>query len=306
MKVSTSLSYQRSLTNIQDGQAQVAKTREQLSTGKVMVRPSDDPSKLAQIENLDRAVAKTESYGDLITHLKDRYQLEETVLRNGADILIRMKDLALQAANDSLSPADRDIIAVEAKGLRDELLSIANTRDVDGNTIFAGSNTEADAFVTNDTGSVVYQGDTRQTQVNVSDARQLSKNRNGLEIFYSPIRAQDDGQNQGIGFFNALDDFVAGLQGNDVGAINRSLSELDLMHESVAKAVGRIGSELQSAETQLEINQDSLLRLQTLRSGEEDLDYAEAVTRFNQEMTRLEATQATFSRVSQLSLFEYL
>jgi flagellin-like hook-associated protein FlgL len=46
--------------------------------------------------------------------------------------------------------------------------------------------------------------------------------------------------------------------------------------------------------------------LETLLSGEVDLDYSEALTRFNEEMTRLEATQASFAKVARLSLFEYL
>jgi flagellar hook-associated protein 3 FlgL len=56
----------------------------------------------------------------------------------------------------------------------------------------------------------------------------------------------------------------------------------------------------------MEINADSRLRMQSMLSNEEDLDYAEAITRFNQEMTRLEATQTSFAKVAQLSLFEYL
>jgi flagellar hook-associated protein 3 FlgL len=67
-----------------------------------------------------------------------------------------------------------------------------------------------------------------------------------------------------------------------------------------------VGSEIQSVETQMEINADSRLRMQSMLSNEEDLDYAEAITRFNQEMTRLEATQTSFAKVAQLSLFEYL
>ncbi len=58
MKISTSLNYQRALANIQEAQSQVSKTREQVATGKVMVRPSDDPTKIATVENLDRAIAK--------------------------------------------------------------------------------------------------------------------------------------------------------------------------------------------------------------------------------------------------------
>jgi flagellar hook-associated protein 3 FlgL len=188
MKISTALNFQRSLNTMQETQNQVSKTREQLATGKEIVRPSDDTIKVSAIENLDRAIAKEDTYQTVMGQLKDRYQQEETSLTNGSDILVRIKELALQGANATLSAKDREIIAVEVQGLRDELLSIANSRDVNGNAIFAGGNTEADAFQTQADGSVVYQGDARQTMVNVSDARQLGKNRNGLDVFSSADR----------------------------------------------------------------------------------------------------------------------
>ena len=148
MKISTQLNFQRSLNSMQDGQAEVAKTREQLASGKAIVRPSDDTMKVASIENLDRAITKEGTYNALMGQLKDRYQLEETALTNGSDILVRIRELALQGANATLSAKDREIIAVEVQGLRDELLSIANTRDEHGNAIFAGGNTEMTAFKT--------------------------------------------------------------------------------------------------------------------------------------------------------------
>jgi flagellar hook-associated protein 3 FlgL len=361
--------------------------------------------KVSTIENLDRAIAKEDTYQALMSQLKDRYQLEETTLTNGSDILVRVKELALQGANATLSAKDREIIALEVQGLRDELLSIANTRDATGNSIFAGGNTEVTAFQTQADGSVLYQGDARQTLVNVSDERQLGKNRNGLDVFSStnrivsgapatftlsvanmasfktthtlsdgttslnfvhsgtsaPTDAQDlltditghenyekfgyvvslSGNNLvltarsngpvdadakpafgaltvsaadtgtadsvvGVGFFAALDDFITGLQRDDVANIQRALGEVSSLHDGLALSIGKVGSEIQSVETQMEINSDTRLRLQSMLSTEEDLDYAEAITRFNQEMTRLEATQTSFAKVSQLSLFDYL
>ena len=183
MKISTSLNYQRSLSSIQDAHSEVSKTREQIATGKVMVRPSDDPTKVATIENLDRAIAKTETYNGLLGDLKQRYELEETVLLSGSDILVRLKELAIQASNDTLSNEDRNIVALEVAGLKKELLNIANTQDVSGSTIFAGGNTGLQPFATLTDGSVTYQGDARQIQVSVSDTRDLTKNRNGLDVF---------------------------------------------------------------------------------------------------------------------------
>ena len=153
------------------------------------MRPSDDTMKVSTIENLDRAIAKEDTYLALMGQLKYRYQLEETALTNGSDILVRVKELALQGANATLAAKDREIIAVEVQGLRDELLSISNTRDATGNSLFAGGNTEVVAFQTQDDGSVLYHGDARQTLVNVSGERQLGKNRNGLDVFSSTDRA---------------------------------------------------------------------------------------------------------------------
>ena len=188
MKISTTLSFQRSLDSMQETQAQVAQTREQLASGKAIVRPSDDTMTVSSIENLDRAITKEETYQVIMGQLKDRYQLEETALTNGSDLLVRIKELALQGANATLSAKDREIIAVEVKGLRDELLSIANSRDEHGNSVFAGGNSEVTAFQTQTDGSVVYKGDARQTLVSVSDSRQLGKNRNGLDVFSSADR----------------------------------------------------------------------------------------------------------------------
>lgn len=405
MKISTALNFQRSLNTMQDTQNQVSKTREQLATGKEIVRPSDDTIKVSAIENLDRAIAKEDTYQTLMGQLKDRYQFEETSLTNGSDILVRIKELALQGANATLSNRDREIIAVEVQGLRDELLSIANSRDINGNSIFAGGNTEVDAFQTQTDGSVEYKGDARQTLVNVSDERQLGKNRNGLDVFASAdrlipgspatftvaandltifnavatlsdgttsivldhtgVNAPTDQQDlltditsndnyqafaytvelsgdslvftaknnepmdpgtgptfgaigvsngaagvadrvEGVGFFSALDDLIDALQTSDSANIQRALGEVSQLHDGLALAIGKVGSEIQSVETQLEINADTRLRLQSMLSAEEDLDYAAAITRFNQEMTRLEATQTSFAKVAQLSLFEYL
>ena len=418
MKISTSLNYKRSLSSIQDAHSEVSKTREQIATGKVMVRPSDDPTKVATIENLDRAIAKTETYNGLLGDLKQRYELEETVLLSGSDILVRLKELAIQASNDTLSNEDRNIVALEVAGLKKELLNIANTQDVSGSTIFAGGNTGLQPFATLTDGSVTYQGDARQIQVSVSDTRDLTKNRNGLDVFapaerelvaavaaeytqapgtianYNGATTITDGvttltfdhsggapvstarlisdlttgtnesayvdfkytitdnpnnpgellftaktkksvaaanvpllvaagatdeaaaateavagldrTTQGIAFFTALEDFVSALQSNDTANIRRAIGEVGGLHEGVVKAIGRVGSEIQSAETQLEMHADSKIRLEVLLSGEEDLDYSEALTRFNEELTRLEATQATFAKVARLTLFEYL
>ena len=191
MKISTSQLFNRSVRDIQDNQSQLSNTREKLATGKNLIRASDDTTKLNTVDTLERFINKSKGYENTINVLTDRYKLEEGVLTSGADILVRLKDLAIQGSNNTLSAMDRDILATEVESLRDELISIANTRDVQGNSIFAGGRTESTAFLKNVDSSVTYLGDTRQNTVYVSDTRELTKNRNGLDIFSAAPRTSE-------------------------------------------------------------------------------------------------------------------
>ncbi len=191
MKISTSQLFNQSVRDIQENQSQLSNTREKLATGKSLIRASDDTTKLNTVDTLERYINKSKGYEKTLNVLTDRYRLEESVLGSGADILIRLKELAIQGSNNTLSAMDRDILATEVASLRDELVSIANTKDVEGNSIFAGGRTESIAFLKNVDSTVTYMGDTRQNTVYVSDTRELTKNRNGLEIFSATPRTTE-------------------------------------------------------------------------------------------------------------------
>jgi flagellar hook-associated protein 3 FlgL len=107
-------------------------------------------------------------------------------------------------------------------------------------------------------------------------------------------------------FFAVLDDFEAALRNNDSTAISASFSEIDQVNKGLGLALADTGSRMAAVESQRGILEETKLRYQTLLSNEEDLDYATAVTELSREMLALEAAQASFSKVSQLSLFNYL
>ena len=111
---------------------------------------------------------------------------------------------------------------------------------------------------------------------------------------------------KGVDFFGMVEDLFDALSSDKRGDIGRAVSELTFAQESMAIAAGSIGAKLNNLERQQDINADFRLRVDQLLSSEEDLDYSKAVTQFNAEMVRLEATQASFARVAQLSLFEYI
>jgi flagellar hook-associated protein 3 FlgL len=88
--------------------------------------------------------------------------------------------------------------------------------------------------------------------------------------------------------------------------MQRSIAEMDHMHQGMALATADVGARMNKVDTQLALIDETVLRLKTTLSDVQDLDYTEAVTRMNKQMLSLEAAMSSFSKVSQLNLFDYI
>ncbi|MDH5660471.1 MAG: flagellin, partial [Gammaproteobacteria bacterium] len=120
-------------------------------------------------------------------------------------------------------------------------------------------------------------------------------------------------QNQDM--FTTLQNLIDALQSktpdeNDkIGfhsAVNRSLADLTQSLDNILLAHGKIGARLNTLDSQEVINDSYRIQIREILSGIEDLDFAEAVSRLNLELTGLEASQKAFTRVQDISLFNYL
>jgi flagellar hook-associated protein 3 FlgL len=99
---------------------------------------------------------------------------------------------------------------------------------------------------------------------------------------------------------------VAGLNGSKGPDIRRGVGELDNLQQGVSLAQAEVGTNLNVVDQQTAVIEDTTLNLKTTLSSIEDLDYASAITKMNQQMMSLEAAQASFAKVSQLNLFDYI
>lgn len=306
MKVSTSQIFERAMTQMSNQQAKVSDLQSKLATGKQIARPSDDPEKAGVIQRLTSANQRLDGYESNVTAFKSRLGAEEGALKSAENILQRMRELAVQGQSDTLSPADRKIIATEVSALRDQMLSLANSTDSSGNYIFAGAMVRSAPFGENENGDTVYQGDNSRMMLDVSDQRQLALNKPGNEIFSSAIRENSDGSFERVEFFTIIDDFTAALESNDTAKIELSLSEISDLTETMAVSLADVGSRVNTADSQLDALADTKLRYQTLLSQAQDLDYTAAITELTSEIMSLEAGQSSFIKISQLSLFDYI
>ena len=306
MKISTSLYFNKATTQLGNVQGELSKTQEQLSLGKQIVKPSDAPDKAALVTRLESELSRQTGYQDTLKAVNIRLTAEETALKNTSDVMYRIKELAVQAGNDTLSPQDRQSVALELSNLKDQVLSLANSQDTNGNYLFAGSRTGVPAFSKDASGRVLYQGDQARMKVNVGDSRRMNLNMPGSDAFTRVVRDDGKGGKVGVDFFQSLDDLVTAVKAGDHNNIQRGIAEADTLQNGISQGLGQVGSDLAIVDMQNTVLDQVVLQLKTTRSDVEDLDYTEAVTRMNKDQLALQAAQSSFSKISQLSLFNYI
>ena len=306
MKISTTYLYDRAVSQMTTSQSNLAKSQAQLASGKNVLQPSDAPEEAVSIQRLKSVIARQASFEQAIQTTENRLKTEETALDGVSNVLTRLKELAIQAANDTYGPKDREIIAIEMQGLQEDLLSFANTRDANGAYLFSGSRVFTPPFERQADGEVVYQGDETINLVEVGDQRQLRANRTGTQVFDRVVRTNADGTQTGVSFFQSVQDLVNAVRSSERDLMNRGLGELNDLSDGVSLAIARVGSDMNVVTGQRAVLEETRLQLQLVLSEAEDLDYTEAVTKMQKQMLALEASQASFAQISRLSLFEYI
>ena len=301
MAISTNYAFGVAVKQMQDVQTQIAKTQGQLATGTKLGNPSDNPDATASVQRLQSAISRQTSYSQSLTQADNRLAAQETNISGSSGVLIRIKELTLQAANATVSSSGRVNISTEIKSLRDQLLAMANARDESGNFIFGGARTGSQPFAANAQGQINYTGDQSQVEVAIGDQSRVAVGGVGSQVFTSVVRDKT-----GVGFFQALADLATAVQNGDSANIQRGIGEVDAMHAGVSHAIAQVGTNRSSIDQQQGVIDATSLRLQTTLSGIKDTDYTVAATDLQKQMLSLQAAQSSFAQTAKLSLFDYI
>ena len=306
MQISTNLIFDRAIAQMGVTQDRLSKTQTQLSTTKQINKPSDAPDQAATITRLKSAIDRQNAYVSTINSVKDKLSQQETAASNATDVLTRLKELTIQAANDTYSGVDRKSIDLEVRQLRDQLLSLANTQDVNGNFIFSGSRVGKQAFATDENGKLVYQGDQTVSATGVGDQSAVDINRSGTNPFDKIVRLDENNKKMAVGFFQVIDDLSAALQSNNSGDIKRAVGEMTTLQQGLSDSLASIGAATNKIDNQASLAEENVLRMKSTLSQVEDTDYTEAITKMNKDILALQAAQSSFAKIAQLNLFDYI
>lgn len=303
MRISTSYFNNLMLNAMQSSMNTLARTTDQLATGKRILQPSDDAVDTVKLLHLQNELTSIQQYQDNIESAKSALQQQDVLYSSMNDLLFRARDLMLQAPNGTLDQSNRDALANELDSIKDSLLALANDQQADGQYRFSGTNSPQQP-VTQVAGDYVYNGNQEERYANISGSAQIAINRSGDELFFdSTAPAGHDS------IFDALEAASAELRAPGATfstVVQDTINWIDGSLESIGRAQTTTGSNLDLIDRVAESHADFVLMGEQLRSSLEDVDLVEASTQLSQQQVILSASQQVYSSVSKLSLFNYL
>jgi flagellar hook-associated protein 3 FlgL len=191
MRISTLQSFNKGLNSILDNQSQVNKTQQQVSTGRRVLTPADDPIAATKILQLQQDQALRDQFGKNMTGAEGRLTLEETQLSGITDNLTRLKELTVKAGDGSQTIGDRQAIAAEVREILGSTVDLMNSKDAGGEYLFGGFKGGTEPFQKNESGRYDYAGDEGQRFLSIASSTTVATGDNGKDLFID-IEAADN------------------------------------------------------------------------------------------------------------------
>lgn len=296
MRISLGMLAENSLRNLEANQNRVADLQNQITTGLRISKPSDDPIGAAQALGLQESLDQSQQYARNIDQAQSWLNATDSALGSVTDALHRARELTVQAANDTLTTADRAAIQAEISQLQQHVMNVAQSK-YGAYFLFAGTRSDQPGFVqphasTNSTYPGSYQGNQASVLREIAPGVTMGVNVDPTTTFDT--------------VFNALDQLQTGLTNNDGAAIQNTLTTFDAGLDSLNTARAQVGARVNRLES-LRARQDAVTtNLTSLLSNVKDADMAAAITNFSMAQTVYQASLKASAQTMQTSLLDYL
>lgn len=306
MRVGTFQSFQSQISRMGALQSTLAQLEAQIASGKRILDPSDDPLGSSRVADLQRSIDDNQQFIRNMDAITTQLSLADSAVDAMSNQMVRAKELAIQAANATLTDADRQVISTELGQIIDQMLSLSNTRDAAGNYLFSGASVGTAPFVRDAAGAIVWQGSGEPPKVPISADVTISTGANGLSM----LSIDTSGGRQTI--LAALTEFKALLDDPAVDAatfasgMEKALRDTTAGVDRLADQRATFGSRLAQVETETDRLKALETTMTTAKSNIESLDVAAAIVQLKSAMTLLDASQQSFAQIKKLSLFSYL
>jgi len=307
MRITSANAFEASLTNLQRRQESLTTSQEQLTSGKRILKPSDDPAGAAQAERALAAESRSNAQMRALDTSRNAMTLSEGALGDAGELMQQARELLIGAGSGNYTDQDRSVLAEAIRGLRDDLLAVANRGDGAGRYLFGGQGADGQPLL-DSPGGVSYNAASGQLMAASGEASPLS-----IDGQAAWLQAPDPANPGGtLSVFDVLDRVVGelatpGRTASQVAqGISDGLRDIDSTADNLSAWRSRTGEALNRIDGIATRLSQTKLDAQQQRSDAEDLDMLQAISDFKNRQTGYDAALKTYSIVQQMSLLQYL
>jgi flagellar hook-associated protein 3 FlgL len=297
MRTTFNAMYREAGAGIETASQRLAEFQRQVSTGKRLEKPSDDPSGTSTAIGEHAAIATVEQYSRAATSVGSKLTVIDTLLSDMVDKISSASTAVMSARGSTQSPAQREAAALQLEAARDALFDDFNA-SFQGAHIFGGAAATTPPFVRNGSGTVQpYAGSTTEVRVDVDRNRAVTTAINGDAIARGSS-AED--------IFAVLDGLIAAARSGDSDALGAGGAKLKEALNRVTTAQSRVGADMGIVDDQkLRLGQMKIAATARLDKVEA-ANMVEAISGMNQSQAAYEAALGAVGAVTRVSLMDYL
>ena len=295
-RLGTATQYDNAVRNIGARQSSLANLQENLTSGKRVLRASDDPVGAAQAERALTRIARIQTEQRALEVQRSSVAQAESSLGDAVGLVQEMRELVVSAGNGTHNAADRQTIAQQIQSLREQLLAVSNRKDSSGAPLLASLGSAAAPFDGTPNGFSGLAGQAAASDVSLPGAL------DGHAAYrISPTE----------NIFDAIDAAIADIAGASTSAlaataVSTALGKFDQGMERLQSVRGHAGELLNRADRITGDQEKRSIELEVDRSRAEDLDLLQGISDFQGQQVGYQAALQSYAMVQKLSLFNYL
>lgn len=301
MRITDKMLTRTYLSDLSNNLENMRKLQEQMSTGREINRPSDDPFKYARSLELNSSITANERYGSNIDEGTEWLKTTDSTLGELNTVLQRARELTVQASNGTESITERNSIEQEISQLKDEAMQICNTT-FNGKYIFGGDKTIVQPFEKDASGNVLYKGSTTGRKIEFTQGVIMDIATLGSDI--APVEHDINGNQVESGIFKVLSNIETDLNNNVSPGDN--LDGLDKNINNIINLRAVAGAKENRLDSMKTKNDDENLNMTELLSKTEDIDVAQKYTEYSTAENVYTSCLKAGAKILQPSLLDFL
>lgn len=304
--ISTSAFYNQSIANMDKLNASAQKLSQQLATTNRLTHSYDDPVAAAQMRTMQAADTLSAADTANAASATASLSLTDSTLSQFTDIITKVQEAATAAASDTITPADKANYGIQISAYYQQLVDLSNTKDSYGNYVFSGTAGNQPAYTQDSTGAATYNGGDSVKALSLGGSLSVIPSVTGPEVMnfttsggvsgdlLTTVKTLGDQLQAGTATSTSMN-----ASGGAFDQLNAALSQVS----STQTVVGARSAWITTATT-VQTTANTARKATEATVGGTDMETATA--QLSQQMLALQVSQASFAKLSSMSLFTYL